>query len=157
MLRCALMLTPPPPPLPWLLTVQSTSDDAVPIRWQCPEAVTTRVYTAKSDVYSFGVLLYEIYSGGATPYAELATAEVIRFVQAGQRLRQPRPDTPADIVALMRECTSSSVASRPSMQTVMARLTGSWTLDAGPTAGSLLTQNPAFAMMREEAETESAL
>lgn len=108
---------------------QSTSDDAVPIRWQCPLAVETRVYTAKSDVYSFGVLLFEIYSGGSTPYASLVTGEVIKAVRAGERLAMPRADTPLDIIALMRQCTQLSPALRPSMATIHAKLRGAWTFD----------------------------
>lgn len=114
---------------------QSCSDDAVPIRWQCPAAVTTRTYTAKSDVYSFGVLVWEVYSGGATPFGSLAAGEVVRAVQAGERLSRPSHDTPEDIVALIRACTCLETAARPSMATVHARLRGAWTLDGGEAAG----------------------
>ena len=82
----------------------------------------TRVYTTKSDVYSFGVLLYEIYSGGATPFGRLLTSEVLQAVKAGERLARPRPDTPEDIIALMRQCTAVDVALRPSMSSVHAKL-----------------------------------
>ena len=97
-------------------------DEAVPIRWQCPQAVTTRVYTAKSDVYSFGVLLFEIYSGGGKPYAHLAAAEVVRAVMAGELLSRPSASTPEEIVQLIRQCTLRSTSQRPSMATVSAQL-----------------------------------
>ena len=103
----------------------------VPIRWQCPLAVATRVYTAKSDVYSFGVLLFEIYSGGATPYAGLPVGELLQAVRAGERLKRPRPDTPADVLELMRQCTQLAPAARPSMATIHARLRGAWVLEEG--------------------------
>jgi serine/threonine protein kinase len=77
-------------------------DDAIPIRWQCPEAVLGRVYTAKSDVYSYGVLLFEIYSGGATPFSNLAASEVLRVVKAGHRLARPRTDRAEEMFVLMR-------------------------------------------------------
>jgi serine/threonine protein kinase len=114
-------LTTPPTPLHAVIS-QSRSDDAVPIRWQCPEAVKTRVYTTKSDVYSYGVLLYEIFSGGATPFASLSTGEVMRAVTAGQRLARPRRDTPEDIVELLRDCTQLKVAQRPSIGVALERL-----------------------------------
>ena len=104
-------------------------DEAVPIRWQCPQAVTTRVYTAKSDVYSFGVLLYEIYSGGATPYGRLAGSEVLQMVKAGERLARPSATMAEDVFALMRACTALSVSQRPSMTTVHSRLAKAWTLE----------------------------
>ena len=121
---------------------RSQSDDAVPLRWQCPEAVATRVYTAKSDVYSFGVLLYEIYSGGATPFGQLRAMEVLRAVKAGEVLSRPRADTPEDVVGLMRQCTRLDVGSRPSMATVHAQLTGTWLLDGVTAAGKGATTPP---------------
>ena len=114
----------------------------MPIRWQCPQAVTTRVYTAKSDVYSFGVLLYEIYSGGATPFGQLRAMEVLRAVKAGEVLSRPRADTPEDVVGLMRQCTRLDVGSRPSMATVHAQLTGTWLLDGVTAAGKGATTPP---------------
>ena len=107
----------------------------MPLRWQCPEAIATRVYTAKSDVYSYGVLLYEIYSGGATPFGQLRSVEVLRAVKAGEVLARPAPDTPDDMMALMRLCTRLAVGARPSMATVYAKLTGTWLLDEVPPGG----------------------
>ena len=111
-------------------------DDTVPIRWQCPEAVLTRVYTAKSDVYSFGVLLYEVFSKGRTPHGNLASSEVLRMVKAGELLARPTSDTPEDVFALMRACTALSVSQRPSMATAQATLSGAWMLDAQVSTGA---------------------
>lgn len=104
-------------------------EEAVPIRWQCPEAILSQVYTAKSDVYSFGVLLYEIYSGGATPHENLAASEVLKMVRAGERLGRPNTTMDEEVIALMRACTSLYVNQRPSMASVLARLLGTWTLE----------------------------
>ncbi len=93
----------------------------MPIRWQCPLAVKTRVYTSKSDVYSFGVLLFEMVSGGATPFAELKTDEVMAAVEAGHRLRPPL-DTSEKMRQIIHSCTTINVAQRPSMQTVRQHL-----------------------------------
>ena len=65
----------------------------MPVRRQCPVAMRTRQYTTKSDVYSFGVFLYEVCSGGGTPYRGLQAAEVLAAVAAGQRLAQPSATT----------------------------------------------------------------
>lgn len=89
------------------------------------------MYTAKSDVYGFGVLLYEIYSGGSTPFANLQTSEVIRMVQAGERLARPSVVMDESIFALMRACTALNVGGRPSTTTVLACLSGTWTLSCG--------------------------
>lgn len=78
----------------------------------------SRTFTSKADVYSFGVLLYEIFSGGGTPYAELLVGEVVQMVLAGHRLERPSRDTPDGVVELIRECTQLVVARRPAMATV---------------------------------------
>lgn len=105
-------------PTSFPVSLQSTSDDTVPVRWQCPIAVDSHVYTSKSDVYSFGVLMYEIFSDGGTPYAELAAGEVLAMVAAGQRLGRPSRTVPEGVVQLIRECTQLSVARRPAMTVV---------------------------------------
>lgn len=97
---------------------QSTSDEAVPVRWQCPLAIKSRVYTSKADVYSFGVLVYEMFSHGGTPYAQLAVGEVLAMVEAGHRLDRPSFTTPQGIVELIRECTQMNMVRRPAMSVV---------------------------------------
>lgn len=98
------------------------SDDAVPIKWQCPLSVRSRVYTAKSDVYSFGVLLFEIFSLGQRPFDGLTAAEAFRAAAAGKRLSRPRTDTPQTIYLLQRACTVLEPGKRPAMSTVAEQL-----------------------------------
>ena len=145
---------------------QSASEDAVPLRWQCPTAITTKRYTAKSDVYSFGVLLWEIYSGGATPYAQLQPSEVARSVLAGHRLARPRADTPEHILSIIRACTLATPESRPTMMAVHAQLSGSWEMEspAPATARRPPPEMAANALFQgatvpgdDDAEMESAL
>lgn len=85
--------------------------------------MTSRMYTSKADVYSFGVLLFEIFSNGSTPYADLAVAEIVPMVaHAGHRLGRPSPATSEGIVDLIRNCTQMNVARRPAMAAVKAWL-----------------------------------
>lgn len=93
----------------------------MPIRWQCPQAVRTRVYTSKSDVYSFGVLLFEICSGGATPFSELRVDEVLTAVEGGHRLKLPA-GVDVDLKNLIYRCTTMTVAHRPSMSLITLQL-----------------------------------
>ena len=96
------------------------------------------MYTTKSDVYSYGVLLYEIFSDGATPHAAVPTSEVLRAVEAGERLARPSSETPDAILDLIRACTQLTVAHRPSMASVDKQLS------ATPL---LFVSNPAAAAM----------
>lgn len=105
-----------------LLLRQRRDEEAVPIRWACPEAVRTRVYTAKSDVFSFGVVLYELFSRGRTPWDEFQGREIFEHVKSGARLHAPSTDTPMAVTKLMRECTVMAVAARPMMRAVRETL-----------------------------------
>ena len=65
------------------------SDTPLPVRWSPPEALLHGRYTSFSDVWSFGVVLWELFSMGLRPYAELSNLEVIQFVQKGKRMDCP--------------------------------------------------------------------
>lgn len=125
-------------------------------------AITTKKYSPKSDVYSFGIVVWEIYSGGATPYTELQASEVVRTVLAGHRLSRPRLHTPEHIISVIRACTGLVPEDRPTMMAVHAQLSGSWALDE-PLAmtGERSQAPPAMATNALYAETsddmESAL
>ena len=111
---------------------QSRGDDAVPLRWQCPQAIQTKVYTAKSDVYSFGVLLWELFSGGATPFGDMTADVAFQAVCNGHRLPRPRATTPQAVVSLIREATAVEPQKRPTM----AALRHALKLELGAAAGA---------------------
>lgn len=85
-------------------------------------AMATRIYNAKSDIYSFGVFLFEVFSSGGTPYAELQTAEVLHRVRQGYRLASPSASTPSTILKLIQHCTQMNLGQRPTMTVVAAAL-----------------------------------
>lgn len=39
--------------------------------------------------WSFGVLLYEVFSCGALPYAQVSQGQLLEFLDSEQRLEQP--------------------------------------------------------------------
>eukprot|EP00045_Choanoeca_perplexa_P003136 m.28814 g.28814 ORF g.28814 m.28814 type:complete len:1719 (+) comp11885_c0_seq1:33-5189(+) len=90
-------------------------DDAIPVRWQDPQAIVTHKYTKASDVYSFGVLMWEVYSGGQIPFEELSAVEVIRAVSAGHRLNKPSEDMFDEAFDLLRTCTLANSSQRPTI------------------------------------------
>ncbi|KAL7057795.1 hypothetical protein AAHC03_016847 [Spirometra sp. Aus1] len=61
----------------------------VPIRWLAVETLTSGRYSFKTDVWAYGVTLWEIFTFGERPYANIDTADVKRYVLEGGRLTQP--------------------------------------------------------------------
>lgn len=61
----------------------------VPVRWSAIEVLLHGKYTTKSDVWSFGITVWEIFSYGQTPYADLSTFEIVDLLLRGYKL--PRP------------------------------------------------------------------
>jgi serine/threonine protein kinase len=52
----------------------------VAVRWVAPETYG-HVFTLKGDVWSYGVTLWEVFSNGETPYAELPVGFIqLRFI-----------------------------------------------------------------------------
>lgn len=48
-----------------------------PIKWAAPEVITHARFSSKSDVWSFGILLWELWTGGKTPYPAFTNPQVL--------------------------------------------------------------------------------
>ena len=61
----------------------------MPLRWTCPTARETHVFSEKTDVWSFGILMIEIYTNGEKPYPNMINEKVIKSLLDGFRIPQP--------------------------------------------------------------------
>ncbi|XP_037251788.1 tyrosine-protein kinase Fes/Fps isoform X1 [Falco rusticolus] len=56
----------------------------IPVKWTAPEALNYGRYSSESDVWSFGILLWEAFSLGAIPYANLSNQQTREAVEQGK-------------------------------------------------------------------------
>ncbi|KAJ1372598.1 hypothetical protein KIN20_034789 [Parelaphostrongylus tenuis] len=77
----------------------------LPVRWLPPEAITDHKFSTSSDVWALGVTIWEVFSYGEVPFAELNNFEMVSYAMAG--MRPPRPKScPVAMYELMKRCWS---------------------------------------------------
>ncbi|XP_021263363.1 tyrosine-protein kinase Fes/Fps isoform X2 [Numida meleagris] len=85
----------------------------IPVKWTAPEALNYGRYSSESDVWSFGILMWEAFSLGAVPYANLSNQQTREAVEQGVRLEPPE-QCPEDVYRLMQRCWEYDPRRRPS-------------------------------------------
>ncbi|XP_039217955.1 tyrosine-protein kinase Fes/Fps isoform X1 [Crotalus tigris] len=93
----------------------------IPVKWTAPEALHYGRYSSESDVWSFGVLLWEAFSLGATPYANMNNQQTREAVEKGIRLSAPA-QCPEDVYQLMLKCWEYEPQKRPSFSSMLQDL-----------------------------------
>ncbi|XP_035791172.1 tyrosine-protein kinase Shark-like isoform X2 [Anopheles albimanus] len=86
-----------------------------PIKWYAPESFNYGTFSHASDVWSFGVTLWEMFSYGAPPYHDLKGVDVIKLIEADQRLAQPEA-CPDKVFGVMRNCWQYNPKLRPTFR-----------------------------------------
>jgi AXL receptor tyrosine kinase len=87
----------------------------LPIKWMPPESLNDKIYNEKTDVWSFGVTCWEVFSLGKTPYPSVANANVLEYIENGQRLNKPLL-CPVEIYEMLFQCWERNPNNRPSFQ-----------------------------------------
>ncbi|NXG75251.1 FES kinase, partial [Baryphthengus martii] len=89
----------------------------IPVKWTAPEALNYGRYSSESDVWSFGILLWEAFSLGAVPYANLSNQQTREAVEQGMRLDPPK-QCPEEVYQLMQRCWEYDPRKRPSFSAI---------------------------------------
>ncbi|KAM9384738.1 tyrosine-protein kinase ZAP-70 isoform 1-T2 [Pholidichthys leucotaenia] len=88
-----------------------------PLKWYAPESIIFHKFSSKSDVWSYGVTMWEAFSYGGKPYKKMKGPEVIRFIEAENRMDCP-PACPERMYTLMKECWTFKHEDRPDFKQV---------------------------------------
>lgn len=112
-------------------TYQAPRSEKVAVKWCAPEVLCSFIYSTKSDVWSMGVVYWEIFSGGARPYASLSAEQTAIYVAEGGRLEKP-PYCSHDLYALMKCCWRLNPRDRPTVANLYDRLRSKSCLSYGP-------------------------
>ena len=94
-------------------SMSNNNNNEIPYRWAAPELIQENSKISQaSDIWAFGVVLWEMYTGGHTPYGLKPAAEIETFILQGNRLAQPA-GCPTAIYDLMKECWAGEAEKRP--------------------------------------------
>ncbi|KHJ75044.1 protein tyrosine kinase [Oesophagostomum dentatum] len=89
--------------------------EKLPIRWQAPEVIMTRIYTRKSDVYSYGIFLWEVFNNAQKPYAGIDTKTIKENISNPKFRPEVDPKIPIVVQRVMRACWRADPKKRPEM------------------------------------------
>ena len=90
----------------------STKSTPLPLRWLAPEALQHKRFSVYSDIWAFGVLVWEVFSFGVQPYADLSNAQVVKHILNRQLLPKPAK-CPENMYRILLKCWSKTPAKRP--------------------------------------------
>ncbi|XP_062868727.1 inactive tyrosine-protein kinase 7a [Trichomycterus rosablanca] len=94
----------------------------IPLRWLPSEAVFEDDFSTKTDVWSFGVLMWEVFSFGELPHADLTDDKVLEGLQEAKLKLSPPHGCPSRIYKLMLRCWASSPKDRVSFSDIVSAL-----------------------------------
>eukprot|EP00117_Sycon_ciliatum_P039810 scpid36624/ scgid29356/ Tyrosine-protein kinase BTK; Bruton tyrosine kinase len=92
-----------------------------PIKWAAPEVISFAKFSSKSDVWSFGILVWELFTGGKTPYPSFNNSQVLDQVLDGYRLERP-PSCPAELYSIVQQTWLEEAEDRPSFEIMYKQL-----------------------------------
>uniref|UniRef100_A0A1I7YCN9 Protein kinase domain-containing protein n=1 Tax=Steinernema glaseri TaxID=37863 RepID=A0A1I7YCN9_9BILA len=102
-------------------SIYQTRGGKMPVKWTAIESLKDFEHSSKSDVWSFGIVLFEVFSLGEVPYADISISDLLVFLEAEGRQKPPK-NAPDEIASLMQCCWKANPSDRPSFKTLREQL-----------------------------------
>uniref|UniRef100_A0A914PNQ9 Protein kinase domain-containing protein n=1 Tax=Panagrolaimus davidi TaxID=227884 RepID=A0A914PNQ9_9BILA len=84
----------------------------LPVKWLAIESLKNYEFSLYSDIWAFGIVLFEMYSFGEMPFAEIENSQLLKHLEDGNRLEKPEL-CPNEIYETMLKCWNSNPTFRP--------------------------------------------
>lgn len=97
----------------------SSTGAKFPVKWSSPEILNFTKFSSKSDVWAYGILMWEIFSGGETPYARMRNAEVVSSVCNEKYRLTPPSACPESVRKVMLSCWEHVPETRPDFREIL--------------------------------------
>ncbi|KAK3109029.1 hypothetical protein FSP39_021473 [Pinctada imbricata] len=101
---------------------RTSRKERIPIKWIAPECLDKpNSASEKSDVWSFGITIWEIFSMGQTPYGNVKSKDLKKWLKKGNKLQKPEysDDTHYEI---MKECWDFDPVMRPPFSNIHRKI-----------------------------------
>ncbi|XP_064397468.1 tyrosine-protein kinase receptor UFO-like [Halichondria panicea] len=104
----------------------------LPYKWLALESLNDAIFNEKTDVWSYGVTMWEVFSGGRTPYPGVDPMSLVALLREGRRLEPPQNTAcSTEMVSLMARCWYEKSEERPSFDELAAELERALTIMVG--------------------------
>ncbi|CAH1796992.1 unnamed protein product, partial [Owenia fusiformis] len=100
--------------------MDTTLSRPLPVRWMAAESLRDGKYSSMSDVWSYGVVVWEVFTRGGTPYADVDSYDIKSYVLSGHRLDKPT-SLPNEIYEIMWSCWNSDAHERPTFAEIVVK------------------------------------
>jgi len=101
----------------------------IPYPWCAPESLRSKQFSSASDVYMFGVTLWEMFSFGEEPWANLNLNQILEKIET-QDERLPRPEAcPTVVFQTLLQCWNTDPCMRPNFPSLYQYLSTSYPLE----------------------------
>ncbi|XP_066302707.1 hepatocyte growth factor receptor-like [Branchiostoma lanceolatum] len=94
----------------------------LPYKWMAPESHEDYIFDTKTDVWSYGIVLWEIFSGGKTPYPDVPSVHLQSYLKEGHRMERPNKCPIALYNDVMQRCWQKDPTKRPLFKEILAKV-----------------------------------